>query len=294
MSGSVADREWTIGELLSWTAQFLGQKGVESPRLDAELLLASALNCRRIDLYGRYFTEVASNDVRQQYRTLIQQRLVGCPVAYLLGKKEFFQLEFEVNPSVLIPRPDTEILVSECIAKAKGFQQPRILDLGTGSGNIPICLARHLPSAQITTIDISVVALEVAQRNAEKHDVSNRIDFLHGDLFDALSHDVRFDLIVSNPPYVSQEDLAELAKDVKEFEPHLALDGGPSGFEFYRRIAKNASQWLLPGGFLLLEIGFSQDVEVRQFLEQEQSYDLLPTVYDYGGQPRVIVAQCKK
>src|SRR5438045_2661973 len=155
------DASWTVGGLLNWTAKFLLQKSVEFPRLDAEVLLAHALGCKRIDLYGVRHGEIAEDDVRKVYRELIGKRVAGCPVAYLVGRKEFFSLELEVGPAVLIPRPDSELLVTECLALARPLAAPTLLDLGTGSGNLPVALAKHLKTALLTTVDVSADALAV-------------------------------------------------------------------------------------------------------------------------------------
>src|SRR5262245_29819212 len=166
------EKTWTLGGLLNWTAKHLAQKGAEFPRLDAEVLLAHAVGCKRIDLYGLLFAEEASADVRQKYRELIRRRVEGCPVAYLVGKKEFHGLEFEVSPAVLIPRPDSEHLVLECLALARAPATPRILDIGTGSGNLAVTLAKSLRSAQVTATDQSADALKMATANAARHGVS--------------------------------------------------------------------------------------------------------------------------
>src|SRR5262249_9987632 len=174
------EQPWTIGRLLDWTAKFLADKGSESPRLDAEVLLANVLDCERIALYTRY-DEVAAEEPRKRYRDLIRRRIEGCPVAYLVGRKEFFSLRFEVNSSVLIPRPDTECVVIECLRLAKGMAAPTVLDVGTGSGAIAVAVAKQHRGAQVTATDISAEALAVAQRNAARHGVAERIRFLHGD-----------------------------------------------------------------------------------------------------------------
>src|ERR1700722_15396663 len=166
MQPAATEQVWTLGALLDWTAKHLAQKSIESARLDAEVLLAHAVGCKRIDLYGMRFAEPASSEVRQKYRELIRRRLEGCPVAYLVGRKEFYGLELEVSPAVLIPRPDTEHLVMEALALAKKLAAPRIVDVGTGSGAIAIALARHHPAAILTAIDVSGEALQIARGNA--------------------------------------------------------------------------------------------------------------------------------
>ncbi len=204
-----AEEPRTIGRLLEESTDFLSKKGIESPRLETQVLLAHALGCKRIELYAR-FEELAPDEGRQQFRELIRKRLKGCPVAYLVGRKDFFSLEMEVNPSVLIPRPDTECLVDECLRLLRDRTGPRVLDLGTGSGCLAVAVAWKHKTAQVTAIDISPEALAVASRNAVKHGVSDRVRFLEGDLYSPLPAEERFDIILSNPPYIRHADLARL------------------------------------------------------------------------------------
>ncbi len=286
-----SEQSWTVGALLNWTAKFLADKGCESPRVDAEVLLAHALGCKRIDLYGLRHGESADDAVRQRYRELIRKRIEGCPVAYLVGRKEFFSLEFEVSPAVLIPRPDTELVVTECLALATALTAPRIIDLGVGSGNISVSLAKRHAGARVTAVDRSPEALAVARRNAEKHGVSGRITFLEGDLFAAVPAGESYDFVVSNPPYIAQPDLAKLPVGVRDYEPPLALDGGPDGFRVFERLIDEAAPRLAVGGWLIVEIGSPQEGPARQRLESHGSYELLPTVFDYSGHPRVLKAR---
>ncbi len=281
--------DWTLGRLLQWTTQFLAERGSESPRLDAEVLLAHAEGCRRIDLYTR-FEEPASELTRQRFRELVRQRAEGCPVAYLVGRKEFFSLEFEVSRAVLIPRPSTETLVAECLQRLKSHPAPLILDLGTGSGNIAVSLAKYLPQARIVAVDISAEALAVASRNAQRHHVADRITFLQGDLFVPLPAGSEFDAIVSNPPYIADSELADLPVGVRLYEPEVALRGGPDGLAVVERIIRQAEQFLRPGGHLLLEIGTAQEQPVRQLVQKLTALQLEPTVYDTDRHPRVVAA----
>ena len=283
------DAPWTIGRLLDWTTQFLHNKGVESARLDAQLLLAHALGCTRMALYTRY-TEEPSEAERVRYRELVQQRVKGSPVAYLLGRKEFFLLEFEVGPQVLVPRPDTETLVTEALMLLKPLIAPRVFDVGTGSGCIALSIAHEHKSAIVTAGDISREALEVARRNAAKHQLTERVRFVEGDLFAAVAGE-KFDLIVSNPPYIRTGDLAELAPEVRQ-EPRLALDGGPTGLAVIDRLVYEAAGYLEPGGHLMLEIGHDQDAEVRQRLALHD-WEFVKTVQDRSGHARVVVARCR-
>jgi release factor glutamine methyltransferase len=284
------DQPWTIGRLLDWTAGFLKQKRSESPRLDAEVLLAHALGCRRIDLYTRY-EDPAPEDGRQRFRELVRQRIEGCPVAYLVGRKEFFSLEFEVNRDVLIPRPDTECVVVECLRLAKPLAEPRGLDVGTGSGAIAVAVARQHKGARLTAVDLSPAALAVAARNAAKHGVADRVRFLEGDLFGPVPAGERFDFILSNPPYIAHEDMDRLPVGVRHYEPHVALDGGPGGYAVFERLVEEAPRFLEPGGYLIVEIGSPQEGPARQRIEARPEYELGKTVRDGSGHPRVLVAR---
>jgi release factor glutamine methyltransferase len=286
------EQTWTVGRLLDWTAKFLADKGSEFPRLDAEVLLAHALGCKRIELYTRH-DEEASEEVRQQFRGLVKKRVEGCPVAYLVGRKEFFSLELEVTPDVLIPRPDTECVVDECLRLAKDLAEPTVLDIGTGSGNLAVAVAKRHKGARVTATDVSPGALAVAARNAAKHGVGERVSFLRGDLFAPLTRGERFDFILSNPPYIPHADIASLAVGVRDYEPHLALDGGPSGFAMFDRLVSGAPAHLNPGGYLIVEIGSPQEVPARQRLEAHRGYDLGPTLRDSSGHPRVLRARLR-
>ena len=284
----MSDPDWTLGALLDWTAKHLARKGAEFPRLDAEVLLAHAVGCKRIDLYGLRFAEPASPEIRQRYKELIRRRIEGCPVAYLVGKKEFHGLEFEVSPAVLIPRPDSEHVVMEGIGLAKSSPEPRILDIGTGSGNLAVTLAKLLPAALITATDQSADALKIAATNAAKHGVTERVRFLHGDLCAPLPPGESFDLIVSNPPYIAREEMPNLPPGVRDFEPRLALDGGPGGFAVFDRLIGEVPAWLKPGGYLLVEIGAAQEKHGRQQIERHRDLELAPTIHDHSGHPRVL------
>jgi release factor glutamine methyltransferase len=288
-AGKSADA-WTIGDLLNWTAQHLARKGSEYPRLDAEVLLAHALGCRRIDLYTR-FTEIAPEDARTRFRELVRQRIEGCPVAYLVGRKEFFALELDVSRDVLIPRPESEFVVMECLRLARGMPEPRVLDIGTGSGNIAVAIAQQHKGARVTAVDLSPAALAVAARNAVRHAVADRVQFLTGDLFASVPAGARFDFIVSNPPYIARPDIPKLPIGVRDYEPHLALDGGPLGYAIFDRLIDQARQYLQPGGSLIVEIGAPQEQEARRRIADYAGYEPAPTIHDYSGHPRVLRAR---
>ena len=287
---SNTEERWTIGALLNWTAKFLAEKGSESPRLDTEVLLAQALDCRRIDLYTRY-EEEASPETRRSFRQLVGKRIEGCPVAYLVSRKEFFSLTFEVNPSVLIPRPDSEYVVMECLRLASEMPRPRVLDLGTGSGNLAVAVPHQHPGAHVVAVDKSPDALAVAQRNAVKHGVQDRIRFVLGDLFGPLAPDERFDFILSNPPYIPHAELDKLPIGVRDYEPHIALNGGADGFAVFDRIIADAGSYLEPGGYLIVEIGAPQEKPARERIVSLPGFELGDTIRDGSGHPRVLRAR---
>jgi release factor glutamine methyltransferase len=281
---------WTVARLLDWTARHLAGKGVESARLEAELLLAHALACSRTSLYTGY-DAVPSEEQRGRFRDLVQQRLKGRPVAHLRGRKEFFSLEFEVGPDVLVPRPDSEWIVTECLTLAKSMAAPTILDVGTGSGCLAIAVAAKHKTAALTAIDVSARAVAVARRNAERHHLAGRIRFLHGDLFAPLQAGECFDFILSNPPYIPRSQLATLAPEVRDHEPRLALDGGEDGFAVIDRLIAGAGAHLRPDGHLIVEIGFDQEQLARQRFLAHGGYELGKTIHDHAGHPRVLRAR---
>jgi release factor glutamine methyltransferase len=280
----------TIGMLLDKAARFLGEKGSESPRLDTEVLLSHALGCKRIELYTRH-DEAPPPDARQKFRDLVRQRIEGCPVAYLVGRKEFFSLEFEVNRAVLIPRPDTECVVDECLRLARGMTEPRILDIGTGSGCLAVAVARHHKTAVVTAVDLSPEALSVAEANATRHGVGERIRFVQGDLFRPVPAGERFDFVLSNPPYIPQGEIAKLERGVRDYEPHLALDGGGDGYAVFDRLIAEAPAYLKPGGYLIVEIGSPQEGPARERIGRQPGYELAKTIRDGSGHPRVLRAR---
>jgi release factor glutamine methyltransferase len=293
------DEPWTIGRLLNWTTDFLREKGAESPRLDAEVLLAHVRGCKRIELYTA-FEEPASDELRQRFRELVKQRAAGKPVAYLVGQREFFSLPFEVTPDVLIPRPETELLVVRALDVAK--QAPlserqdgiQVADVGTGSGILAVTLAKRIPAAEVIAIDVSPAALAVAQRNAVLHGVANRIEWIEGDLFANVPADERFDLIVSNPPYITTAEMGALANDVHSYEPALALDGGEWGTDVIERLIAQATERLAHAGWLLIEISPTIAERVEALLDGTPQLERRPTQKDLAGLPRVVQAQLRE
>ncbi|MFO0947319.1 MAG: peptide chain release factor N(5)-glutamine methyltransferase [Planctomycetota bacterium] len=285
------DPTWTIGKLLEWTTRHFQQKGIDNARLDAEVLLARVLACRRIDLYAMYDVEVSPED-RTRFRDWVRQRTGGCPVAYLVGQREFYSLTFDVTPAVLIPRPETEHLIACALDFARKESLARFLDLGSGSGAIAVTLAHELTSIRGVAIDVSPEAIVVAKANATRHAVADRLTFLVSDLFSRLEEsEGPFDLIASNPPYVSDEEYASLPATVRDFEPRLALAGGAGGIEIIRRIIEEAPRWLRLGGKLLMEIGERQESAVRVLLESNSHFSGVAVHRDYSGKPRVMEAR---
>jgi release factor glutamine methyltransferase len=285
-----ATKVWTVGSLLQWTEQFFREKSIESPRLDAQILLAHSLGCDRIHIYTRFMEEVG-DDRRTQFRDLVRRRVEGCPVAYLVGNKEFYKLAFEVSPAILSPRPATESLVMRAMEVIKHQPKPRVLDIGTGSGCIAVSIAKQHAGATVVAVDVSDEALRVARRNAERHGVADRIQFIASDLYSALNGFAPFDLIVSNPPYIASATIATLAKEIRDHEPRLALDGGPDGLAVFDRLIVGAPERLVPGGWLLVEIGFDQEPEALRRLGAIPGLILGPTVRDADGHPRVVAAR---
>ena len=283
----MASETWTVRRLLAWTEDFLRKKGVESARLEAQILLAHALGCKKIDLYIRH-EEEPPEDRRTAFRETIKKRADGMPVAYLVGHREFYSLEFIVSPAVLIPRPETETLVMEALRRLKPMESPRVLDVGTGSGAIAIVVAKQHKAAHVTAVDLSAAALAVATTNAQKHVLGDRLTFLEGDLFAPVTGQ-DFDLIVSNPPYIAHAEFPGLDAGVRDYEPRSALDGGPDGLDFYRRIAAEVAGYLAPGGTVLVEIGATQESAVRDLFAAH--LDLGPSFKDAAGRPRVVTAK---
>jgi release factor glutamine methyltransferase len=282
---------WTIGRLLQWTADFLKKHGSETALLDTQLLLAEAMGCKKIDLYAR-FEEEPSESVRTRFRELVKRRSEGEPVAYLVGRKEFYSLDFRVTPDVLIPRPETEHLVVALLDLAKPKVLPRsIADVGTGSGIIAVCAAKNLPAAKVTAIDISPAAIAIARENAEKHGVASRIEFLESDLLAAVPVEQKFDIIASNPPYVADAELENTRPDVKHYEPNVALVAGPAGTEVIERLVPQASDRLNAGGYLLMEISPMIDEKVRVIVQNHGGFELSPTIKDLARLPRIVQAR---
>jgi release factor glutamine methyltransferase len=280
------NEEWTVRRIIDWTTAHLKKHGSDTPRLDAEILLAHARGCRRIDLYTR-FDEVLTEPQRAQMRDFVRRRAQSEPVAYLVGHREFFSIDLRVTPEVLIPRPDTETLVVELLDAIKSRDAATILDVGTGSGCIAIAAALNHPAAQITATDTSAAALAVARKNAEILKLADRIGFREGNLFSPLDKSERFDAIVSNPPYIADHEKETLQNDVRRYEPHDALFAGPTGLEVISRLIEDAPSYLAGDGTLLLEIAPEQAAAAKQHMES-RGYTDIRIVKDLASQARVV------
>jgi len=288
-------QDWTVRMVLDWTIEHLKRHGSESPRLDAEILLAQARNCQRIQLYTNYETPLEP-DERATMRELVMRRATLEPVAYLVGYREFFGIEFEVQPGVFIPRPDTETLVVSLLEAARDMEhvEPlRILDLCTGSGCIPVSVAANCPRARLTAVELDADVVEVAQKNARNNGTADRVEILHGSLFEPLPEGAQFEIISSNPPYVTDQEMDGLQPDVRLHEPHLALRGGADGLEIVRKLLVGAPARLVSGGVMLLEIASEQAETVKQLYADSGVFEPAEIVKDLGGRSRVVVARKK-
>ena len=317
------DKIWTIGRILKWTEQYFKDKGIESPRLDAEVLLAHVLEKQRIYLYV-HFDEPLQPAELAAYREMIKQRVLHVPVAQILGEKEFMGLTFKVTADTLVPRPDTEILVQAAVERLKAMKgeksatgvladesaaeepaegQPvggadaeqevaeplHIADIGTGSGAICLSVLHYLADAVADTVDISPAARAVAEENAASLGLADRVTFHTGDLLQPL-RGMTFAAILSNPPYIPEADIAGLAPEVRLKEPHTALSGGRDGLDFYRRLAKEAPAMLVPGGFMAFEVGIHQAEPVAALAKANPLIARTEILPDYAGIDRVVVA----
>lgn len=277
---------WTIRSVVSWTADDFAKRGIESARLDAELLIAKALGIDRVGLYLDLDRPLGREE-RDAVRELIARRREREPVAYILKHKDFFGRRFTVDSSVLVPRPDTEVLVERALELMPQEAEVTVLDVGTGSGAIAVTLAAERPQANVHATDASAAALNVARSNAKALGVAERIEFVEGDLFAGLPPGLRYDVIVSNPPYIPDVDVASLQPEIAKYEPREALLGGEDGLGFFRRILQEAGKWSQEGAHLLFEVGESQAEAVRA-LGDAAGWQWQATHLDLNGTPRVV------
>ena len=281
------EESWTSLKLIRWTTDFFEKKGIPNPRLDAELLLAHALKCQRIDLYTAHERKIPEKELAK-YRTLVERRAKREPLQQIIGETEFYGLKIKVTPDVLIPRPETELLVEEGL-KLKARD---ILEIGTGSGCLAVALAKNLPEARVVATDISEKALAVARENAKFHGVEKQIKFILADIapwkaFKA--EEKKFDLIVSNPPYIPTGDFESLQPEVRDFEPRGALEGGPEGLSCIRQIIEEAPSSLNSNGFLVIEIGEDQSEPLRKEWERASHLLLQGFRKDWGEIERIVI-----
>lgn len=287
---------WTVGRILDWTTAHLKQHGSDTARLDAEILLAHARNCPRIQLYVHYNTPL-SDDERARMRDFVKRRAQAEPVAYLVGHREFFSLDFCVTPDVLIPRPETETLVLELLTDlrkrfaAGNERAPRMLDVGTGSGCVAVAAAVNLPALHVTAVDISPAALRIAGENAARHNVADRIRLAESDLFAGFESGERFDVVASNPPYVADCEMATLPPDVRLHEPALALRAGLHGLDVITRLVAEVPPYLTEAGLLLVEISPEQAAAVIELVAATQAFEPARVIKDAAGKARVLAAR---
>ena len=277
--------------MLKWSQEFFTKHGFEDARLEAEVLLAYALHMDRFHLYVN-FERVLNTDDLAAYKELIKKRVAHYPSAYIVGQKAFMNLYFNVTKDVLIPRPETEILVQTVMDNLKliNDESIRIADIGTGSGAIAISLIKSFRGAVVVdAVDISEAAIEVAKQNADKHQVSDKINFYVGDLLEPIA-DKKFTAIVSNPPYIPDKVIDTLQPEVAKYEPRLALSGGADGLDFYRRLVKDAPDLITDPGFLALEIGINQSKAVTKMIEDDGRLNSIEVIKDLAGIDRIIIA----
>jgi release factor glutamine methyltransferase len=280
-------------EIIQRGTTFLEQKGIESPRLQVELLLSHVLKMPRLQLYLNFEREISEANV-SALREMIRRRGLHEPLQHLVGSTSFCGYEIVVNPSVLIPRPETEILAEKAweYLNRHSAQQPeplKMLDFGTGSGCLPIAIALHCPDIQLWAVDISEEALKTARENAGRHFLAQRISFLQADSLDVLPPELRFNLIISNPPYIPSAEIANLSPEVKDHDPHLALDGGPDGLKYYRYLEHSSRQRLVKDAAIMMEFGDDQGPSICQLFENPHWYKV-EMVKDYSHRNRILIA----
>ncbi len=297
-------KEWTIQKLLNWITQYLTDKKIDTPRLNAEMLLSSTLEMQRIELYTNFDKPVAPPQLNKLHK-LVKRAGENEPSAYIIGKTEFYSLEINVNKNCLIPRPETELLTERAIEFLREKSETKnenenenkyVCDLCTGSGCVAIAIAKNQPNIKMIATDICDAALTIAAENIEKHKLTDKIALLCGDLFEPLIpqlDEAKFDLIVCNPPYVSDEEFEKLDKNVKDYEPKAALLAGKDGLDIYKRIAGEVNNFLKPGAALIMEIGCEQAKAVRELLEKSGVFSEITIEKDHQNHDRIVTAKHK-
>jgi len=280
-----------IRELLREASDILKNADIEAPVLEAGVVLCHVLKCDRTYLYSHDDRELKQSEL-DAIDHMIKLRANNVPLQYILGQTEFMSLSFVVSPAVLIPRQDTEILVEKCIELVNKLNKVRVLDMCTGSGCIAVSIAHYCPDIRVVACDVSQDALGIAKINSERNGVQSRLELRWGDLFEEMSCEQQFDIIVSNPPYIETETMLELQKEVRNHEPHLALDGGHDGLYFYRKITAMAPSYLAPGGYLAFEIGYNQGKSVVELMQQ--CFHDIVIYKDLGGNDRVVLGRVLK
>jgi len=290
---SQSESAWTVSKLIAWTKDYFKEKNIESPRLTAELLLCEVLNCSRVSLYVNFDKPLLHKEL-SLFKSYIKRRISYEPVSYITGKKSFFDLDFFVNKSVLIPRPDTETLIETVCNyfENKKNDDLKILDLGTGSGIIAVCLADYFSNSQVYAADISFEALKTAEHNKKVNGIDN-LSFVLSDWFSGFKSCEYFDIIVSNPPYIKTADIETLQPEIKLYEPGKALDGGDDGLDCLRVIVKEASLYMKKDSFLIMEAGFDQKEDIIKLVSTSDDLTFEEMVRDFAEKDRVAVVRKK-
>ncbi|MBW2592303.1 MAG: peptide chain release factor N(5)-glutamine methyltransferase [Deltaproteobacteria bacterium] len=290
-------KRWTILDLLKWTTGYFESHAVEDSRASAEVLLAHVLDLKRIDLYVRYDQPLGKNELTA-FKALIKRRIAREPVAYILGSREFWSMDLKVSENVLIPRPETECLVEAALGvlPENALDAPKqVLELGTGSGAIVLALASERPANSYFASDVSPTAVALARDNARLHRLDDRICFFAGAWFDPMDcNDLKFDLIISNPPYIPTDDIKSLQPEIRKYEPCTALDGGPYGLDCLNLIIHRAVQYLAEHGVLLLEMGYDQKNAIAAIVNAAGCYDRVEFMKDYSGHDRMVTLRKKR
>jgi release factor glutamine methyltransferase len=281
---------WTVSKILAWTESYFKSKGIESPRLGAELLLCSVLKCERVGLYTNFDKPLLKNEL-ELFRSYIKRRADYEPVSYITNEKSFFELDYYINPNVLIPRPDTEKLIETVIELYPSSREEKlkILELGTGSGIIAVSLLKYFKNSTAAALDISIDAVKTAKINAGKNGLSSKIFFFLSRWFSGVSTKIKFDLIVSNPPYIKTSEISSLQPEIRLYEPLLALDGGEDGLLCIKEIIENAHNYLNKNGYLVIEAGCEQKNGIMELTDKNENLTFIEMVKDYGGRDRVAV-----